>query len=164
MRRLLERRTLLQGVSGVLTGLFALGLGMLAYDIRFPHVSVGWALLALLITATSLSGLGLLLANLSLVGTNPNLVVNIVFYGLILITGANVPLSDLPGPLAAIGNAVPMTHGLAAMRAALSGQLSAVPGQLGWELLVGAGYAAAGIGVFRYAEWHARRVGSLDLV
>lgn len=157
-------RALLQGISGILTGLFTLGLGMLAFGIRFPHASVGWALLALLVTAMSLSGLGLLLANLSLVGTNPNLLINIVFYGLILVTGANVPLADLPAPLAAIGNAVSMTHGLAAVRAALAGRTSTVPGQLGWELLIGVCYAGAGIVLFRYAEWHARRAGTLDLV
>lgn len=157
-------RALLQGISGVLTGLFTLGLGMLVFGIRFPHASVPWLLAALVITGAALSGLGLLLANLSLVGTNPNLTINIVFYGLILVTGANVPLSDLPRPLAVIGEAVPMTHGLAATRAALAGQLSVVPGQLGWELLVGACYALVGVALFRYAEWHARRAGTLDLV
>ncbi|GAA2216517.1 hypothetical protein GCM10009850_119860 [Nonomuraea monospora] len=157
-------RALLQGVSGVLTGVFTLGLGMLVFGVRFPDASIAWALVALLVTALSLSGLGLLLANLSLVGTNPNLLINVVFYALILITGANIPLGELPAPLSAIGSAVPMTHGLEAVRAALAGQPDLVAGRLGWELLVGVCYAGAGILLFRCAERHARRSGTLDLV
>lgn len=157
-------RALLQGLSGILTGMFALGLGAALFGLDLGHAAVAWTLAALLVTAMSLSGLGLLLANASLVGTNPNALLNIVFYGLIVVTGANFPLADLPAPLALVGRSVPMTHGLEAVRRSVAGEPRGVASLLWTELLIGAAYALAGILLFRLAERHARRSGSLELV
>lgn len=157
-------RALLQGVSGVLTGVFALAMGVLLFGLDLRDASVPWLAVTLVATAVSLSGLGLLLANLSLVGTNPNRVLNVAFYGLVVVTGANVPLADLPAAMAAVGRGVPMTHGLEAVRLAVSGEVAGMLPLLGRELLTGAAYGVAGVALFRRAEWRARRTGSLDLV
>jgi ABC-2 type transport system permease protein len=157
-------RALLQGISGVLTGLFALGLGVALFGLDLGAASIPWALVALLVSAVSLSGLGLLLANLSLIGTDANLLLNIVFYAMILVTGANIPLAELPAPVAVLGRCVPMTHGLEAVRRAIAGHTAGVAGLLGREALVGAVFALAGIVLLRYAERRARRTGSLELV
>jgi ABC-2 type transport system permease protein len=155
-------RALLQGASGVLTGVFLLLLGVVVFDVT--AAAPAWTLLALVITALSLSGLGLLLATMSLVGTDANLLLNIVFYALIVTSGANIPLADLPAPLALLSQGVPMTHGLEAVRGALAGDLSGVPGLLVTEALVGAAYALLGLALFRFAETRARRTGKLELV
>jgi ABC-2 type transport system permease protein len=157
-------RALLQGASGVLTGVFGLLLGVVVFDVDVRAAAPSWTLLALVITALSLSGLGLLLATMSLVGTDANLLLNVVFYALIVTSGANIPLDDLPGPLAFLSRCVPMTHGLEAVRRALAGDLSGVPGLLATEVVVGVAYALLGLTLFRFAERRARRTGSLELV
>lgn len=157
-------RALLQGLSGVLTGIFTLWLGVVVFGLDVDYGTSDWTLLALIVTAISLSGLGLLLANLSLIGTDANLAVNVVFYALIVISGANVPLSQLPRPLALVAQAMPMTHGLEAVRLAIRGHTSTVAPLLGEELLVGLTYALAGLILFHFAERRARRTGTLELV
>jgi len=82
---------------------------------------------------------------------------------MILITGANIPLDQLPAPLAALGRRVPMTHGLEAVRRAIAGDTSGIAGLLGIEVLVGVIFTASGIVLFRYAERRARRTGSIHL-
>ncbi|RKN04258.1 ABC transporter permease [Streptomyces radicis] len=157
-------RALLQGVSGILTGVFTLGLGVVVFDLDLSYDAWGWALLAMIVTAVSLSGLGLLLANISLLGTDPNLVLNIVFYSLMVITGANFPLSDLPAPLAMLGEITPMTHGLEAVRRALDGDSAGVLPLLGQELAVGAFFGLVAVVALRRAEIRARRTGTLELM
>lgn len=157
-------RALLQGISGVLTGVFCISLGVVLFGLDISSTSVVWLLIGLLVTAISLSGLGLLLANLSLLGTDANLLLNVVFYGLIIFGGANIPLADLPGPVATVAQALPMTHGLLAVRQMIDGDLSGVPYLLTMELLIGLSYAAAAVVLLRYAERRARRTGKLELV
>jgi ABC-2 type transport system permease protein len=157
-------RALLQGISGVLTGVFCIGLGVLLFDLDISGAPITWLLVGLLVTAISLSGLGLLLANLSLLGTDANLLLNVVFYGLIIFTGANVALADLPGPVATLAHALPMTHGLLAVRQVIDGDLTGLPYLLAMELLIGLAYAAAAVVLLRYAERRARRTGKLELV
>lgn len=157
-------RSLLQGLSGLITGVFALSLGVLLFSLDLSAAAPGWTVLAMVLTALSLSGLGLFLANLGLVGTDPSLSLNIAFYALIVVTGANVPLDDLPASLAAVGRALPMTHGLEAVRLTLTGETAGVLPLLVREVATGALYAFGAILLFRFAEQHARRSGTLDLV
>jgi ABC-2 type transport system permease protein len=87
---------------------------------------------------------------------------NLAYY-LLLLCGVNVPLERLPDWLAAVGRALPLTHGIqAARRLAAGAQLSDVAGLLGREALVGATYAALGYLLLRLFEAESRRRASLD--
>jgi ABC-2 type transport system permease protein len=89
---------------------------------------------------------------------------NLAYALMLLLCGVNVPLSALPGWLAAVGRAMPLTHGIAAARQIAAGAgLTDVAGLLGREALVGLTYAAVGYGLLRLFEAESRRRASLDL-
>ena len=82
---------------------------------------------------------------------------------LLLCTGAIIPLDRLPGPLAAIGLILPTTHGLPAVREALTGAslLDVVPA-LAREATVAMAYVLGGTAWFFVLERLAARDGLLE--
>ena len=92
------------------------------------------------------------------------LVVSAAASGLLIVfTGVVVPVNELPAFLPYVGNALPLTHGVAAFREAFLGAgLAAVWGQLLLELAVGICYGLGGYLLFRLVEVDARRRGAYD--
>lgn len=88
---------------------------------------------------------------------------NLVMFLLLLLTGANIPLAELPPFAAAIGEALPLTRSVAAARLYQSGAAFAdgLPLLLG-DLAVGTAWALAGLALFTWVETQARRRGTLE--
>jgi ABC-2 type transport system permease protein len=79
-----------------------------------------------------------------------NLVTNISYLSLMLLSGVEVPTSFLPLQLRDISEVLPLTHGLRAVRLLLaSGGMRQVAIQMGLEGAVGAGWLIVSILVFR---------------
>jgi len=75
-----------------------------------------------------------------------------------------VPVEELPGWMQVISNALPFTHGLAAIRQAADGAgLSQVGGLIAIEVLIGIVYALLAFGLFSFLERSARRNATLDV-
>ena len=88
---------------------------------------------------------------------------NLAYYVMLLLCGGSVPSSALPGWLAAIGEALPLTHGIRAARELARGAgLARVYGLLVVEVLIGAGYAVVGYVLLRLFELDSRKRASLD--
>jgi ABC-2 type transport system permease protein len=151
--------------NGLFVAALSLFLGGLILGVRLDGAE--WARLApvLLVTTASCTGLGLINAALGL-RIRETAVLSNVFVGLLLIfCGANVALEDLPGWMATIGRAMPLTHGIEAARAIAGGaSLGAVRGLLGREALVGLVYGVAGIAMIRWFERQSRRHATLERV
>jgi ABC-type polysaccharide/polyol phosphate export permease len=80
----------------------------------------------------------------------------------LVLTGAIIPRSLLPAPLAAVGPFLPLTAGLEAFRAAFRGEgVAAAAELLQRELLVGLSYFAVGYLLLRTFEILARRAGTI---
>jgi ABC-2 type transport system permease protein len=80
-----------------------------------------------------------------------------------ILCGAYIPRSTLPDWAQALGEVLPATHGLEALRGALAG--AAIDGVLrgvGAELLVGAAYLVLAELSFRFFLSRARSAGTLD--
>ncbi len=77
-----------------------------------------WAPIALVtaVSAFSCTGLGLINAGLGLVVRETAVLSNIIFGLLLIFTGANVPIDDLPGWMQAVSEVLPFTHGIEAAR------------------------------------------------
>jgi len=120
--------------------------------------------LTLLVTALAMAGLGLLIATATLLGTDANLALNLAFSALIVLSGANFPVDRLPIWARALARALPLTHGLEAVRSIFAGMTRGVGRLLLLEAVIGLGYGAAGYWLFAAAERRARRTGSLELV
>jgi ABC-2 type transport system permease protein len=119
-----------------------------------------------LIVCTGLSTycLGLALAGIVLRRLElRNLVANLAYLSLMVISGAEVPVTFLPRPVQYAANILPLTHGLAAIRYLLAGAAAGrVLDQGGMELAIGLGWLAVAFLVFRHLAERGRRDGSIE--
>jgi ABC-2 type transport system permease protein len=135
---------------------------LIGIDVPFS----AWAPIALVIfvAAFSCTGLGLICAGIGLRVRETAVLNNIIFGLLLIFTGANVPLDELPGWMHAISVRVPLTHGIqAARRVADGASLADVSGLLAAEALVGVAYTILGYALLRLMERESRKRASLQI-
>jgi ABC-2 type transport system permease protein len=152
----------LDGILGVIIG-FVWGVLLLKLDLSQTNLG----LLALTITITTLStcGMGLLMGCIGLITVNVMFVNNTVFYALLIFSGANIPVASLPGWMQVISSGLPLTRGIAAARALITGaSWQDVAPLLRGELLVGLAYGFLGYILFSWFETQAKRSGKLENV
>jgi ABC-2 type transport system permease protein len=116
-----------------------------------------------LLVAASTFAFGTVLAGLLIRIRQINAIVsNVTITVFMTVCGVNVPLTRLPTPVAAGARLLPLTHGLAAVRAVLAGRSGTALVQAGWEATVGAGWLVVAVLTFGTFVRHGRRDGSLD--
>ncbi len=119
----------------------------------------------LLLTVASASGLGWLIGAISLPLRWGALISNMTAYAMMVLCGVNFPLTALPPTFQTVGRALPMSHGLLAVRAVIDGApYSQVMRLMGTELLIGLLYGMAAWLLFGYRLNVARQKGNLELV
>ena len=101
------------------------------------------AIVAVLLGTAAFAGLGLLLAG-TLRAETVLALANVLFLGFLVVGGVIVPVSALPGPLAAIAAALPAAPLSAVLRAALGG--SAASADVAGSLVLLAGWAVVTLG------------------
>jgi ABC-2 type transport system permease protein len=150
--------------NGWFTAAFALLVGGAIVGIDVP--ASAWAPIALVtaVCAFSCTGLGLLNAGLGFVVRENAVLSNIIFGVLLVFSGSNVPVDELPGWMQAVSEVIPFTHGIAAARRLADGDgLGDVAGLVGAEALVGVVYGAAGYALVRAMEVVSRRRATLEV-
>lgn len=131
--------------------------------LRIPVPALPSIALTMLLTATTCAMFGLVVGSVGLRARDLWVGSNLVYSLMLLMCGVIVPLSLLPGWLAAVGRALPVTHGVEAARELARGaDLSDVAGLLGREAMIGLAYAVVGYGLLRLFEAESRRRASLD--
>jgi ABC-2 type transport system permease protein len=152
----------IDGMVGVIVG-FIWGVLLLGLDLS--HTNLPALGLTILVTTFSTSGLGLLMGCLSLITLNVMFINNAVYFALLILSGANIPVDTLPGWLRLLSQGLPLTRGIAAARALIAGaSLSDVAPLLLGELLIGLIYVMVGYRMFRWFEHQAKQRGSLETV
>jgi ABC-2 type transport system permease protein len=143
---------------GVLSGWIFLG-------VTIPLSSIPALLLVILVASMACTGLGLAAGALCLRVRQGATVSNVIFCTLLVFTGVNVALSDLPSWMAHVGSWLPMTHAIEAAREVANGaSLAHVSGLLGRELGIGLVFTVLGLVLLRYLETESRRSASLERV
>lgn len=152
---------ILDGVVGVFIGL-TWGVFLMGLDLsRTDPIAL---ILVVLITSFSTAGMGLLLGSLSLVTRNVMFINNTVYFLMLVLTGANVPLYKLPEWAQSISSYLPLTRGIAASRAITEGEsFRAISPILLEEILIGIVYIALGYLLFSRFELIAKRRGTLEV-
>jgi ABC-2 type transport system permease protein len=149
--------------NGFLVAAFSLVVGGAIVGVDIPASSYPALLLAALISAFGCTGFGLLGAGVGLLVREQGVLANILFGLLLVFTGANVPIADLPAWMQAVSDGLPFTHGIEAARRIADGEgLGAVGGLLGAEAAIGVVYAVAGYVFIRGAERASRRYATLE--
>jgi ABC-2 type transport system permease protein len=89
---------------------------------------------------------------------------NILQAVFLALTGAVIPLEDLPPGLRQLAEVLPVTHGLQALRGAFAGAaMGEIGDELAAEALIGVAYGVAGYFLFRAVEAYARRTGAYEM-
>ncbi|MEP6468732.1 MAG: ABC transporter permease [Chloroflexota bacterium] len=150
--------------NGLLVSLYAFAVGVVFLGVRLAPGSLLVAGLALLATVFSCTAIGALQGAISLRLRDGLFGANLIMMSILLFCGVNIPLAELPGWMQVVGNLLPFTHGLDAVRQAADGAgLGQVGGLIGLEVLIGITYAVLAFGLFSLLERSARRNATLDV-
>jgi ABC-2 type transport system permease protein len=150
-------------VNGVFVSAFGFAASWLLLDFRPAEGSVPALAVAVLVTTCSCVALGMLIGSIGLRARDVFFGANLVYFLMLLVCGVNIPNDELPGWLAAIGNCLPLTHGIEAAREIADGTpLADVTGLLATEAAIGLVYATVAYTLFRVFEAEGRRRASLE--
>jgi ABC-2 type transport system permease protein len=152
-------------VNGWGTAMIGIVSGVWVLDAHIP--ASAWPLVALVVAVGSLAtaGIGLVMGAINLVWRDGATLGNVVFLVLLVFTGTNVALDDLPAWMGAIGRCLPLTHAIEAARAVAHGATwSDVSGLVATELLIGAVYVVVGLLALRWLEHVSRSHATLDRI
>lgn len=157
-------RAFMNIIDGALGVVIAFTWGVVLLGLDLSHTNLGGLAMTILITTVSTCGLGLLLGSLSLITVNVMFVNNFVYFLLLIFSGANVPIRQLPVWMQAISSVLPLTRGIAAGRLLVSGAGFASVAPLLWgELGIGLVYGFLGYLLFIVFEIEAKRRGTLEI-
>jgi ABC-2 type transport system permease protein len=133
--------------------------------IQLPVLNLLISIPVILITVLAASSLGWLIGAIALPVRWGTLISNMMGYAMMIVCGVNFPLTALPPAVQWIGNVLPVTHGLQAIRMILEGQsyLQVAP-QVGIELLIAIVYGATAWLVFGYRLRVIREKGTFELI
>ena len=157
-------RAFMNIMDGSLGVLIAFIWGVVLMGLDLSNTSIPALILTILITTISTCGLGLLLGCLALITVNVMFVNNFVYFLLLIFSGANVRLSEMPAWVQSISFGLPLTRGIAAARLLVQGASPAdvTPLLLG-ELGIGILYGVLGYLLFSAFEVVAKRRGTLEV-
>jgi ABC-2 type transport system permease protein len=150
-------------VNGFFVATFSLAVGSAIVGVDLPASSYAPLAVAAFVSAFSCTGFGLLGAGAGLLVREQAVLANILFGLLLVFTGANVPVGDLPSWMQSISQILPFTHGIEAGRKIAGGAaLGDVAGLLGAEAAIGLAYTMLGYAFIRGAERASRRFATLE--
>lgn len=157
-------RAFMNIIDGALGVVIAFIWGVVLLGLDLSHTNLGGLAMTIIITTISTCGLGLLMGSLSLITVNVMFVNNFVYFLLLIFSGANVPINQLPAWMQVISYALPLTRGIAAGRMLVSGTSLAGVAPLLWsELGIGLIYGLFGYLLFTAFEIEAKRRGTLEV-
>lgn len=147
----------------IVTVAFQLFIGGVIFKVDFSGVNIGLVIVTIFCAMLSASCFGLLIAVFGMITSSIHLVLNIINYVLMIFTGAEFPVSQLPLPGQVISRLLPLTRTIQAMKLLFGkgdGNLvGLLLGEIGLALL----YAFFAWALFRLAEQICRRSGAFEL-
>jgi ABC-2 type transport system permease protein len=155
-----------RGLLPILISLATMAVGLVYADLLFgvtiPPSTVPALALSAVLTAFAMVGFGLLLGGVALYLRTSLILANIFLFVGLLLSGVNFPLSSLPYPLQLVGDALPLTWGLDAIRASIAGDGLGTLAWL-WAAVAISGIVSIGLamGCWKYFEHRALATGSI---
>ena len=151
-------------IISVATTLVGFALGCLVFNIELSEIPWGSLIMVLVIAMFAVMGLGMFLSVLGLVSHQIHMISNVMWYVLLIFTGTNFPISQLPQGVQVISYLLPMTRSIAAARALIAGgSLREVSMLLMKEIAVAIMYLLSAAVVIKSAEKIAIKNGTLEL-
>jgi ABC-2 type transport system permease protein len=156
-------RAALHVADGMVNMVAALAIAVILFGLRVPVEGIVGVICAMLVATVAIGGLGLLIGAVAYIVLDTAVLANFAMFIILLLSGANVPLAELPGVVGAIAQGIPLTRSVAAARLFVGGgSFEAGVGLLLGDLALGALYGIAGFFVFNWLETRARHEGRLE--
>jgi len=157
-------RAFMNIMDGALGVVIAFTWGVLLMGLDLSNTDIGALALTILVTTISTCGLGLLMGCLALITVNVMFVNNFVYFLLLIFSGANIPLAQLPSWIQFVSYSLPLTRGILVARQLVDGAgLMEISPLLWGELGVGLAYFFVGYVLFAIFEVVAKRRGTLEV-
>lgn len=157
-------RALVHILDGIVGAVVALMYAGLLFGVSFARTDFLALAIVLLIASLTLTGLGLVVASLSLFTHSIEPIMNTAYLLVFLLAGINFPVEQLPAGLRVLSYLIPLTYGIEAARQAIAG----VPlTQMGGQMLIMVGLFLAegtlGYYIFMRFEKLSKRFGTLEM-
>jgi len=137
--------------------------GGIVFKIDFSGIHLGLAALTILCAMFAATGFGLLLAVFGLISDSMHLILNVVSYILMIFTGAEFPIAQLPLWGQWLSRILPLTHSIEAMNVLFGKSEGSIACLLLSELGVAIFYIIFAWAALRGAELACRKNGKFDL-
>ena len=152
-----------QALDGLIDVIVAFWVASLLFGLDMSNANWAGIALAIATACYGASALGLFLGAAAYLVLDANFLANTVMFAILLLTGANVPLSELPRFLLPLSAILPLTRSVEAARIfTAGGELANGIGLLAIDAVVGTLWALTGLALFSWIEAQARRRGSLE--
>lgn len=155
-----------RGFIPILVSLTTVAVGLtyaaLLFGVVVPVAAIPDLIVSVTLTAFAMVAFGLLLGGVALYLRTSIILGNIFLFIGLLLSGVEFPLSTLPLPLQWVGDLLPLTWGLSAIRAALAGDpLASIAVLWGAVVIAAVVSFALSIGLWKVFERRALSTGSI---
>ena len=158
-------RAMIHVLDGLLSAAISFVFAALIFGVDFGQTNVPALAVAVLLTAFTMAGFGLLIGGFCFFFRNPMVFANIFTFALLIFCGVNFPVANLPAAIQPMSYIFPLTYGLTAARNAIAGQdLFQIAPTLAQQFVVGVAAMAIGYLLFRSFEKNARKTGKMEAV
>jgi ABC-2 type transport system permease protein len=156
-------RAMIHVLDGMLSVAIAFLFAAFLFGVDFGQTNALALAIAVVTTAFTMSGFGLLIGGLCFYFRNPMVFANIFTFILLLFCGVNFPVQALPVQLQFVSYAFPLTYGITAARSAIGGSsIFEISPVLGQQMAVGLISIMLGYVFFERFERSARKTGKME--
>jgi len=156
-------RAVVHALDGLTSIALAFVIAVVLFGLDLSHANVLGLAAAMCVATYGAAAMGLALGPAAYVLLDASFLANLALFALILLSGANVPLTELPGPLLAISAVLPMTRSISAARAFAAGaSWDAAASPLVADLALGLAWGLAGFVILAVIERVAISRGTLE--
>lgn len=152
------------GLVSVGTTFVGFAAGCFVFGISWRGVPWTALLLCFVVAMFAAMGFGLVLSVFGLLSHQMHLILNLMEYVLLIFTGSNFPVEQLPKIFQLVSYALPLTRSIVAARGVVNGmEWSQVLELLGGEIILGFTYILFAAALVKWAEREAIKRGTLEL-
>jgi len=165
-------RAMIHVLDGLISAAISFFFAAVLFGVNFGQTNPLALIVAVVLTAFTMAGFGLLIGGFCFFFRNPMVFANIFTFTLLIFCGVNFPVSSLPLAIQPVSYIFPLTYGLSAARSAIGDVTIAQPGvdliqiapTLAQQLAVGLAAMLIGYLLFRSFENNARKTGKMEAV
>jgi ABC-2 type transport system permease protein len=158
-------RAMIHVLDGILSAAISFVFAAFIFGVDFSQTNPLALIVAIVLTAFTMAGFGLLIGGFCFFFRNPMVFANIFTFCLLLFCGVNFPVASLPSVIQPVSYIFPLTYGLTAARNAIVGQdLIQIGPTLAIQLVVGVASMLIGYVLFRSFENNARKTGKMEAI